>query len=266
MAFPEGHSKASLVFFSLTLEQRETIRRYLEFSQWRTIIHTYENSSTMDSRKLESLYTAAARELKALRPSGKPSLFAWGYLFAHILLFILFLPSDISGLRNINFSLEITAFIYVFYALFGSFFIWQKSIAYWKWIFRIPAFYFPSVVHASASFLFLIYLVGSLDLDVHSGRIRLEFFILAFLSGPIFEELLFRDILYRAFFMARSSFLSIVIPSVFFSLVHLSGFHIWEFLVYFLAGIILASLRWQSGGLFFPILVHSTSNLFFLLL
>ncbi len=220
----------------------------------------------MDTGKLASLYTIAAKELKVLRPSGKPSLFAWGYFWLHILLFIIFLPADISNVRNLNFSSQITAFIYVFYALFGSFFIWQKSIAYWKWMFRIPVFYFPGVVHASASFLFLIYLVGSLDLDVHTGGMRPQFFILAFIFGPIFEELLFRDILYRAFLLARSSFLSIVIPSVLFSLVHLSGFHLWEFLVYFLAGIILASIRWQSGGLFFPILVHSASNLFFLLL
>ena len=120
---------------------------------------------------------------------------------------------------------------------------------------------------------FLIYLSGFIKSHYNynytkhlnfSNLIVLNFFLIIII-GPIFEEIIFRDIFLKPFFTRKKILTGIILTSFLFSLGHfpllynINTFNIIDFLDLFVFGIILSFIRIKLG-LLFSILAHSFRN------
>lgn len=268
--FKNGKRKAFLLYHLLPVNVREKLHFYLTLSEWESLYRKNGEKQVAENIKPEekiSLYKEIVQNINQYSTRRGSVAFSAFYFILHISLFVIFLPHNMDSLKSVANS-EISSVIFLFYAFFGSYIIYNRSAIYWRLVFHLLPVRFITLIMAAFVFIFIILMVGSLNTDIAGEGIALEYFLLAVFLGPLFEEIFFRDFLYRAFYLleSRVSILSILIPSVLFSLVHLTGFYPWEFLVYFLSGVFLALLRWQSAGIIYPIIVHSASNLFFLYL
>lgn len=114
--------------------------------------------------------------------------------------------------------------------------------------------YYPmdeSILHQIESFLMV---------DSLTGWMRV--LLISVIIGPVSEEILFRGFAYAWFRQFGTVTLAVVHSSLIFSLFH---FNPYWFLQLVLFGFVLALLRWRTGSLLVPILVHSSNNLISLL-
>ncbi len=75
---------------------------------------------------------------------------------------------------------------------------------------------------------------------------------------PIFEEIFVRGIILRKLLNRYTPFLSIIVSSVFFTLMHIPSFS--SLLGYFLMGLILGAVYFQTRSLLYSIILHSLWN------
>lgn len=82
--------------------------------------------------------------------------------------------------------------------------------------------------------------------------------------APIFEELLFRKYMYSELLKKYSSNLSIVISSIFFSLIHLPSYR--NLIPTFIFGIVCCLVYRKTKNIFYTIILHFLANLSWLIL
>lgn len=88
----------------------------------------------------------------------------------------------------------------------------------------------------------------------------LEQRVLIVVTGPIFEELLFRGALFSALLRRWGIKVAIIVPSLAWGLIHV-GYEPWVILSIALSGMALAMIRWKSGSLYVPLALHAAGNL-----
>ena len=99
-------------------------------------------------------------------------------------------------------------------------------------------------------------------------RPRFEPFMLiaTVIISPIFEEILYRGLMYNKLKEISNAFIGVLISSILFALLHIPkyGFGINTFFL-FLVGILLAYCYEKSNNIYVPIFVHSINNFFIFL-
>ena len=91
-------------------------------------------------------------------------------------------------------------------------------------------------------------------------------FIATVIISPIFEEILYRGLMYNKLKEISNAFIGVLISSILFALLHIPkyGFGINTFFL-FLVGILLAYCYEKSNNIYVPIFVHSINNFFIFL-
>jgi membrane protease YdiL (CAAX protease family) len=99
------------------------------------------------------------------------------------------------------------------------------------------------------------------DLAVGDGRWRLiaSIFIAMVIAAPIAEELLFRGLMYRGL-SGMGVVGAIVISSIIFGLAHSPGFGWERAFVTGCVGVVLAVIRWRTGGTSMGMVTHAATN------
>ena len=84
--------------------------------------------------------------------------------------------------------------------------------------------------------------------------------------SPIFEEILYRGLMYNKLKEISNAFIGVLISSILFAFLHIPkyGFGINTFFL-FLVGILLAYCYEKTDNIYVPILVHSINNFFIFL-
>lgn len=86
-----------------------------------------------------------------------------------------------------------------------------------------------------------------------------ELVIIVVITGPLIEELIFRG----AFFSAAARWrvwAAVFFPSLIWGALHFEDGGL-TMALFFVAGVILAMLRWKSGSIYIPLCLHSVDNL-----
>ena len=89
----------------------------------------------------------------------------------------------------------------------------------------------------------------------------IQIIVLGVVLLPLFEELLFRGVLFSALFRASGLKVAIAVPSVIWALAHLQ-YEAWYMVSIAGSGVVLAMIRWKSGSLYPPLALHAAFNLF----
>ncbi|UTC92425.1 CPBP family intramembrane glutamic endopeptidase [Treponema denticola] len=91
-------------------------------------------------------------------------------------------------------------------------------------------------------------------------------FIATVIISPIFEEILYRGLMYNKLKEISNAFIGVLISSILFAFLHIPkyGFGINTFFL-FLVGILLAYCYEKTNNIYVPILVHSINNFFIFL-
>ena len=91
-------------------------------------------------------------------------------------------------------------------------------------------------------------------------------FIATVIISPIFEEILYRGLMYNKLKEISNAFIGVLISSILFALLHIPkyGFGINTFFL-FLVGILLTYCYEKTDNIYVPILVHSINNFFIFL-
>ena len=91
-------------------------------------------------------------------------------------------------------------------------------------------------------------------------------FIATVIISPIFEEILYRGLMYNKLKEISNAFIGVLISSILFALLHIPkyGFGINTFFL-FLVGILFAYCYEKSNNIYVPIFVHSINNFFIFL-
>ena len=159
-----------------------------------------------------------------------------------------------------------------------NFFFIVKSLIY---ILSIGMIYYIIYFIFDNAFLFNFFkyfndvLTGKKNITVYDilvleklQRPRFEPFMLigTVIIGPIFEEILYRGLMYNKLKEISNAFIGVLISSILFALLHIPkyGFGINMFFL-FLAGILLSYCYEKTDNIYIPILVHSISNFFIFL-
>lgn len=165
---------------------------------------------------------------------------------------------------------------FFFYSLFfENFFLSSSFLVYGllsTWLLLVmPASYWRSQLGFDASLwaitfasaVVLTIAVASLQFEVMEKEKAVVWIILAGISAPLAEELIFRDLLYRAFYLGEKfPANSILLTSFLFALSHWqSGDFPYAFFIYLFAGIVLAWLRFLTGRLIYPLVAHALVNI-----
>ena len=159
-----------------------------------------------------------------------------------------------------------------------NFFFIVKSLIY---ILSIGMIYYIIYFIFDNAFLFNFFkyfndvLTGKKNITIYdililekSLKPRFEPFMLigSVIFGPIFEEILYRGLMYNKLKEISNAFIGVLISSILFALLHIPkyGFGINMFFL-FLAGILLSYCYEKTDNIYIPILVHSISNFFIFL-
>ena len=159
-----------------------------------------------------------------------------------------------------------------------NFFFIVKSLIY---ILSIGMIYYIIYFIFDNSFLFNFFkyfndvLTGKKNITIYdililekSLKPRFEPFMLigSVIFSPIFEEILYRGLMYNKLKEISNAFIGVLISSILFALLHIPkyGFGINTFFL-FLVGILLAYCYEKSNNIYVPIFVHSINNFFIFL-
>ena len=159
-----------------------------------------------------------------------------------------------------------------------NFFFIVKSLIY---ILSIGMIYYIIYFIFDNAFLFNFFkyfndvLTGKKNITIYdililekSLKPRFEPFMLigSVIFGPIFEEILYRGLMYNKLKEISNAFIGVLISSILFALLHIPkyGFGINTFFL-FLVGILLTYCYEKTDNIYVPIFVHSINNFFIFL-
>lgn len=179
----------------------------------------------------------------------------WFFAATHLLLF----------LYSVLLQDFFLASSFVVYGVLSTWILFSQKPSYWQFYLRALLDGFSSWGFTLLAVALLVPLVGWLSLDKppHIENSYALFWAAVF-AAPLAEELIFREVLYRAFCSETSAIgmlNGMALSSFLFAFAHLqAGDFPVAFLVYFCAGMILAFVRWGSGSLAFAMIAHALSN------
>lgn len=78
--------------------------------------------------------------------------------------------------------------------------------------------------------------------------------------GPLWEELLFRGAMFSALLRRWGVWAAAIIPSILWGLIH-TDYEWWVVASTVGSGVVLAVIRWKSGSLYPPLVLHAAVNL-----
>ncbi len=248
-------SWAAYLYLNLPDELQTTLADFLTNNERKRLLDNKpEQDQAEISKSINQQVVKAARQQKA------PHTFARAYGGFHLVLAtVAFLSSDAMVAMN-----------YLLYGIAGFFLIRSKRPNYWKYRLLYIPFQWHFLSLSVLSFAAIMPVVGMLSLKIEASKLAPILLYQAVLFGPFFEELLFRDYLFRALQPKNSKIESyvfaIIMSSILFAFIHLNPGDIsafaYEFFVYFYAGLVLALLRWYTKSLLFTFIVHMSVNLF----
>nr|WP_315315390.1 CPBP family intramembrane glutamic endopeptidase [Treponema denticola] len=180
-----------------------------------------------------------------------------------IIIFYLFYLKDLKIIftyKKINFSFIVKILIYILST---------------RMIYYIIYFIFDNAFLFNFFKYFNDVLTGKKNITIYdililekSLKPRFEPFMLigSVIFGPIFEEILYRGLMYNKLKEISNAFIGVLISSILFALLHIPkyGFGINTFFL-FLVGILLAYCYEKSNNIYVPIFVHSINNFFIFL-
>ena len=180
-----------------------------------------------------------------------------------IIIFYLFYSKDLKIIfiyKKLNFSFIVKIFIYILST---------------RMIYYIIYFIFDNAFLFNFFKYFNDVLTGKKNITIYdililekSLKPRFEPFMLigSVIFGPIFEEILYRGLMYNKLKEISNAFIGVLISSILFAFLHIPkyGFGINMFFL-FLAGILLSYCYEKSNNIYVPIFVHSINNFFIFL-
>ena len=180
-----------------------------------------------------------------------------------IIIFYLFYLKDLKIIftyKKINFSFIVKILIYILST---------------RMIYYIIYFIFDNAFLFNFFKYFNDVLTGKKNITIYdililekSLKPRFEPFMLigSVIFGPIFEEILYRGLMYNKLKEISNAFIGVLISSILFALLHIPkyGFGINMFFL-FLAGILLTYCYEKTNNIYVPIFVHSINNFFIFL-
>lgn len=78
--------------------------------------------------------------------------------------------------------------------------------------------------------------------------------------GPLWEELLFRGAMFSALLRRWGIWAAAVVSGILWSLIH-TDYEWWVVASFAGSGVVLAMIRWKSGSLYPPLVLHAAANL-----
>ncbi|MGI5113401.1 CPBP family intramembrane metalloprotease [Treponema denticola] len=180
-----------------------------------------------------------------------------------IIIFYLFYSKDLKIIfiyKKLNFSFIVKILIYILST---------------RMIYYIIYFIFDNAFLFNFFKYFNDVLTGKKNITIYdililekSLKPRFEPFMLigSVIFGPIFEEILYRGLMYNKLKEISNAFIGVLISSILFALLHIPkyGFGINTFFL-FLVGILLAYCYEKTNNIYVPIFVHSINNFFIFL-
>ena len=180
-----------------------------------------------------------------------------------IIIFYLFYLKDLKIIftyKKINFSFIVKILIYILST---------------RMIYYIIYFIFDNAFLFNFFKYFNDVLTGKKNITIYDilileklQRPRFEPFMLiaTVIISPIFEEILYRGLMYNKLKEISNAFIAVLISSILFAFLHIPkyGFGINTFFL-FLVGILLAYCYEKTNNIYVPIFVHSISNFFIFL-
>ena len=112
----------------------------------------------------------------------------------------------------------------------------------------------------------LIVTLQPIEADPEYVERRAQLSLLAYIVkgvvlAPIFEEILFRGAMFSALMRRWGIWAAVIIPGVLWAFVHVQ-YEEWWVIVWIAGfGILLAIIRWKSGSLYLPLVLHAAHNL-----
>lgn len=84
--------------------------------------------------------------------------------------------------------------------------------------------------------------------------------IVMVVTGPLFEELLFRGAMFSALLRRWGIWAAAIVSSLLWGLLHF-GYEFWFVVSVTGSGVVLAMIRWKSGSIYIPLILHVFGNL-----
>ena len=180
-----------------------------------------------------------------------------------IIIFYLFYSKDLKIIftyKKLNFSFVVKGLIYlssIMMIYYMIYFIFDNSF-----LFNFFKYFNDVLTGKKNITIYDILILEKLQ------RPRFEPFMLisTVIIGPIFEEILYRGLLYNKLKQISNTFIAILISSILFAFLHISvyGFNI-KIFCFVLDGILLTYCYEKTDSIYVPILVHSVNNFFIFL-
>ncbi|MES0490858.1 MAG: type II CAAX endopeptidase family protein [Leptospirales bacterium] len=248
-----GVKMASLLYFSLPENLRKKLSEFLT---------TEDLGRLLSARKLDDSPGIFSHISNTILKVGTKKNISFKDILSFLHLFF--------HLVYISFALFFESFYSaggaLLYGIGGFIFLQKESNAY----LRLRFFPFPFQIRHFALTV-LAYPVILIPLGLYTAGApsisdNKMLLIQAVILAPLFEEIFFRDVLFKVFKdFTKSDFAIILITAFLFSIVHLSmsyglGDMTNAFILYFSAGLILGAIRWISCSLLYPILLHVAVN------
>lgn len=236
------------LYQALDLETKESLKRYLTSVEVEALNKETTNLNISEINKIN-------KEININRDENHFR-FIW-YFLIHLGLSVYCLFAD-----KLNEALYFFA-----YSTLGFVFLRMRSTNHWRLLtIKAPFIYtFPLMAG-------LLVVVNILMANLEAGgsfgmQLGYVAMIMKLISGPIFEEIFFRELFYQALLPNRgrpkevSVLLAIVIPAILFTAMHFHTSIELETYGYMLvAGINFGILRWYTQGLVYPIICHCLTN------
>lgn len=148
-----------------------------------------------------------------------------------------------------------------FYALIGGWIIYNRSERYWQIRFNPVTVAYSTLLLSVASYAVMVLMIGSLSLEALTVKPTFMLILQAAVAAPLFEELFFRDYMFRIL-REHGPVTAVTVTSALFTVVHFgAGLLTFELIAsYFTAGLLLGLLREFSRSLFYPVLTHAAVN------
>lgn len=117
--------------------------------------------------------------------------------------------------------------------------------------------------------LFALSFLQSLSIYIFSDSIQYErshvtipLVIVLLLIVPFYEEIFFRGVIYSLIKLKfrNGKIICYLITTILFCLIHFNSYEIHQQLNIFISGLMLFYIRERTGGLFYPVLLHSAMN------
>lgn len=178
------------------------------------------------------------------------------YIISYIIIIIISIISYLLGYTNINKIITILPYpLIITYTIIIIYLLQKYPINKKK-----PQKYFPYISLGISISIFLNMLVFKISPPT-KNQTTISLFLNIISSGiigPIYEELLFRHILYNKLTTFNSKQKSLIITTLIFAIIHLSPIKIAYALI---LGLILTKIYEQKQNITYPILIHISANI-----